>query len=79
MKNLINKINNVNNIEVFNGLRINTDLLGLVLTAKYNGEHIPNRNWEINIKSTIKVNDKLSYPEWRKHINKVSKVYIDNI
>lgn len=79
MKNLINKINNVNNIEVFNGLRINTDLLGLVLTAKYNGEHIPNRNWEINVKSTVNINDKLSYTEWRKHINKVSKIHIENI
>jgi len=76
MKNLINKINN---IEIFNGLRINTDLLGLVLTAKFNGEHIPNRNWEVNVKSTIDVTDKLSYTEWRKHINEVSKVYIDNI
>ena len=71
--------NIVNNIENFNGLRINTDLLGLVLTAKYNGEHIPNRNWEINIKSTIKVTDKLSYSEWRKHINKVTKIITDNI
>jgi hypothetical protein len=71
--------NIVNNIENFNGLRINTDLLGLVLTAKYNGEHIPKRNWEINLKSTIKVTDKLSYGEWRKHINKVTKIITDNI
>lgn len=76
MKNLINKINN---IEIFNGLRINTDLLGLVLTAKFNGEHIPKRNWEVNVKSTIDVTDKLTYSEWRKHINKVSKVHIENI
>ena len=32
------------NIEEFNGVKINTDLLGLVVTAKYNGEYIPKRS-----------------------------------
>ncbi len=63
------------NIEEFNGVKINTDLLGLVITAKFNGEYVPKRSRTLSVKTMSNCERAASYEEWRKHIRSVSKVF----
>ena len=63
------------NIEEFNGVKINTDLLGLVVTAKYNGEYIPKRTRTLSVRIMTSCDRISTYEEWRRHIRSVSKVF----
>lgn len=62
------------NTEDFNLLRINTELLGRVITAKFNGEYIPNRKRSLSVITKDYNIEKPEFLVWRKEINELNRM-----
>lgn len=60
------------NTEDFNLLRINTELLGRVIAAKFNGEFIPNRKRSLSVITRDFNIEKPEFTVWRKELNKLN-------
>lgn len=73
------KPNRLDNLERFAGVRMNTDLLGKLLLAKYNGEHKPRRNWVLSVVTIPFKGEVLSYDKWREYIHIQSNLVFEKL
>jgi len=62
------------NTEDFNLLRINTELLGRVITAKFNGEYIPKRKRTLSVTTKDYNVQKPEFAVWRKELNELNRI-----
>ena len=60
---------NSHSIEDFSILRINTELLGRVITAKFNGHYEPKRARTLSVTTRNFGIEKLSFDDWKKQLH----------
>lgn len=62
------------NTEDFNILRINTELLGRVITAKFNGEYTPKRKRSLSVITRDFNIQKPEFSVWRQELNQKNRI-----